>query len=229
MNISNNSSIIKTLIISILFLGAPSLVYAETKYVIDEHVFPLRSGKTTGYRIIKNLKSGTPVQVLKENREGDWLRVQTSSGKEGWIESRYLRSTPSSKDQLAKLQNMLNRMKQSGTSLEARLIDMEQKNESLESEKRTLTNSNASLDKKLKKITELSKNAIRLDRTNNELLQKNQQFEIDIEQLAAERDKLKYDNRNTGLKLGALILIAGIVLGVVGPMFKPSKKNSGWA
>ena len=228
MNISYSPKI-RTLFIGLLFFCAPSLLYAETQYVIDEHVFPLRSGKTTGYRIIKNLKSGTAVQVVEKDEDSGWYQIQSPGGKEGWIESRYLRTTPASKEQLTKLQNMLNRMKQSGTSLEARLIDMEQKNESLESEKKTLTRSNTSLDKKLKKITELSKNAIRLDRTNNELLQKNQQFEIDIEQLAAERDKLKYDNRNTGLKLGALILIAGIVLGVVAPMFKPSKKDSGWA
>lgn len=228
MNFSK-SSVIKTLLISMLLFAIPPTLFAETKYVIDEHVFPLRSGKTTGYRIIQNLKSGTPVQVLEKDEESGWIRAQTSSGKEGWIENRYLRSTPSSKEQLLKLQAMLKRMKQSGSSLESRMIDMEQKNESLESEKQTLTRSNSTLDKKLKNLTALSKNAIRLDRTNNELIQKNQQFEIDIEQLAAERDKLKYDNRNTGLKLGALILIAGIVLGVVAPMFKPSKKDSGWA
>ena len=223
------TSICKSIFIGILLVGTPLGVYAETKYVIDHHYFPVRSGKGNQFRIVKSLKSGAAVVIIKKDKNSDWVKVETSSGVEGWIEDRYLSNVPSAKDRLAKLQNMLNRMKQSGSSQQARLIEMEQKIESLEAEKQTLTRSNKTLDKELNKIKELSKNAIRLDRTNNELIQKNQQMIVDLEQMTAERDKLKYDNKNTGLKLGALILIAGIILGMVAPMLKPSKKDTGWA
>lgn len=222
-------TIFLTLFVSIVITGVPITSYAETKYVIDEHYFPVRSGKGNEFRIVKSLKSGAAVDVTKKSKGSDWVRIQTPSGIEGWIEDRYLRPTPSAKKQLAKIQSMLKRMKESGSSQQSRLIEMEQKIESLESEKQTLTRTSTSLDKELKKVKELSKNAIRLDRTNNELIQKNQQFEVDLEQMTVERDKLKHDNRNTGLKLGALILIAGVILGMVAPMVRPSKKDTGWS
>lgn len=219
----------RTLFVSMILISVPITGFAETKYVIDEHYFPVRSGKGNEFRIIKSLKSGTAVEVTQKDKDTDWVRIQIPPDIEGWIEDRYLISTPSAKEQLDKLQSMLKRMKESGSSQQSRLIEMEQKIESLTSEKQTLTRTNAALDQELKKIKELSKNAIRLDRTNNELIQKNQQLEVDLEQMTVERDKLKNDNRNTGLKLGALILIAGVILGMVAPMLRPSKRDTGWS
>ncbi len=222
-------ALFRSLFFGLIFVITSLSAAAETKYIIDEHYFPVRSGKGNEYRIVKSLKSGVAVDVTKKDKNSDWVRIETASGVEGWIEDRYLRPTPSAKEQLAKLQNMLKRMKESGSTQQSRLIEMEQKIAALESEKQTLTRNNTALDKELKKIKELSKNAIRLDRTNNELIQKNQQLEVELEQMTVERDKLKHDNRNTGLKLGALILIAGIVLGIFAPMLKPAKKDTGWA
>lgn len=217
----------RTLFVGMILISVPITGYAETKYVIDEHYFPARSGKGNEFRIVKSLKSGTAVEVTQKDK--DWVRIQISPDIEGWIEDRFLISTPSAKEQLDKLQSMLKRMKESGSSQQSRLIEMEQKIESLTSEKQTLTRTSAALDQELKKIKELSKNAIRLDRTNNELIQKNQQLEVDLEQMTVERDKLKNDSRNTGLKLGALILIAGVILGMVAPMLRPSKRDTGWS
>ena len=87
-NLSNYKSITiyKSILIGILLMGTPLGLYAETKYVVDSHYFPVRSGKGNEFRIVKSLKSGAAVVITKKDKKSDWVKVETSSGVEGWIE-----------------------------------------------------------------------------------------------------------------------------------------------
>ena len=39
---------------------------ADTRYVGDQLVITLRQGKSTKHKIVKTLKTGTPVEILEE-------------------------------------------------------------------------------------------------------------------------------------------------------------------
>ena len=54
-------------------------------------------------------------------------------------------------------------------------------------------------------------------------------MEVEIEQLKAEREKLENDNTYKGLKYGAIIMIIGLFIGLIAPMLRNSRPNSGWA
>jgi SH3 domain protein len=67
---------------------------AETRYVVDQLVITLRQGKSTEYKILKTLKTGTPVEVLEE---GDtYLKVRTADGTEGYVLRQYITADPPS-------------------------------------------------------------------------------------------------------------------------------------
>ena len=64
--------------------------YAETRYVSDRLEVTMRSGKSTGYGIVRMLRSGTAVEILERDKKSGYSHVRTKSGKKGWVLSRFL-------------------------------------------------------------------------------------------------------------------------------------------
>jgi len=83
------SKLFKSIIIVILFSPLFSLLAEaqKTQYVSDELVINMRSGKGTGFKIIKIVKSGTPLKVLSTD-EG-YTHAVTPAGVKGWVLSRF--------------------------------------------------------------------------------------------------------------------------------------------
>jgi SH3 domain protein len=70
---------------ALAFAGAAS---AETAWVRGESRLNVRTGPGSDYRIIEMVKDDDPVQVVK--RQGDWTRVKTAAGNDGWVPSAFL-------------------------------------------------------------------------------------------------------------------------------------------
>ncbi|RPJ82762.1 MAG: TIGR04211 family SH3 domain-containing protein [Deltaproteobacteria bacterium] len=62
--------------------------YAEKMYISDIVKVTLRTGPSLEHRVIQMLESGDEIKVLEPGK--DWTLVRSTSGKEGWILSRYL-------------------------------------------------------------------------------------------------------------------------------------------
>lgn len=89
MNIRVRNLLLSLLLI--LLLATPSL--AETRYVIDQIVINLRTGKGNEYRTIKTLKTGTAMEILEEDK--NYLKVRIKSGEEGYVLKQYVsKKTP---------------------------------------------------------------------------------------------------------------------------------------
>lgn len=65
-----------------------TIAQAETRYINDNMKITMRSGPATDRKIINLLSVGQKVDALKI--KGDWTLVRLSSGKEGWVISRFL-------------------------------------------------------------------------------------------------------------------------------------------
>ncbi|MGD8990242.1 MAG: TIGR04211 family SH3 domain-containing protein [Desulfobacterales bacterium] len=63
-------------------------IQAKTMYVSDILKITLRSGPSTGNKILAVLESGQIVEVV--NSGDEWTQVKMVDGKEGWVLSRYL-------------------------------------------------------------------------------------------------------------------------------------------
>jgi len=70
-----------------LLLWAGSAL-AETFYVTDKVLVGVYEKPDTSSKLIKPLQSGTPIEVLKRNK--DFARVRSADGTTGWIENSYL-------------------------------------------------------------------------------------------------------------------------------------------
>jgi SH3 domain protein len=71
-------------------IAAPALASAD--YVRDEIRINMRTGPGIQYRILESLSSGD--QVAHLGSEGDWSRIRTPEGVEGWVPAGYLSSDP---------------------------------------------------------------------------------------------------------------------------------------
>ncbi len=81
------------ILLSISFLIATSSSYAETRYISDQLIVTVRSGKGNQYKILETLPTSTPVQILEDDKV--YVKVVTPKGVEGYIRSQYVnKSTP---------------------------------------------------------------------------------------------------------------------------------------
>ena len=87
--------------IGIWLLILPSMVQAETMYVSDQVEITLRTGQGIDHKIIAMIKSGEPVEVVEPS--GQWTKIRTQSGREGWVLTRFLKSEEPSLITLEKL------------------------------------------------------------------------------------------------------------------------------
>jgi len=96
-------------ILSILLVLASSVfappAAAETRYVVDELVITLRLGKSTDHKILKNLKTGTPFEVLEDD-DKTYIKVRTPDGLEGYVLRQYVSPEIPKKQVIEKLEGL---------------------------------------------------------------------------------------------------------------------------
>ena len=86
-------------------------------FISDNLKITLRSGPSTGNKILAVLQSGQTVEVV--NPGDEWSQVTMADGKEGWVLSRYLTPNPTHNLRLERLDTKhKNLMAQAATLLE---------------------------------------------------------------------------------------------------------------
>lgn len=204
-------------------LAFASTATAATQYVSDQLSINMRSGPGTKYRIEKLLDAGDQLTPLGKSSNG-WTRVRTSSGQTGYVLKRFLSDQPAARDQVGDLKQRVDQLQSDNTELKKELAQAEHGSDELGQLKRDLVAKNKSLKNQLQKIRETSADAIRI---SNE----NEKYRKQLISLRSEVDRLKHENqalqsRREGMKIGALILFGGIVLGLLLPMFRRRRKGN---
>ena len=120
---------IKWLSLTFVFgLTAVAPVFGETIYVSDQLIISLRAGQSEGSRLIRTLKTDTPLEVLEKGKE--YFLVKTPEGEQGYVLSQYVtRKTPKPHiiEQLEKkvlqLEKMVDNLRAKENDLEQRLTE----------------------------------------------------------------------------------------------------------
>lgn len=205
-------------------VAAAGTAEAATRYVSDELSINLRRGPGNEYRITEMLKSGRQVEVLEESGEG-WSRVRTTQGEEGWVLTRFLSDTPAARERLAAMQERVARLEETNAELKQELAQALDGTEELGNLKKELVAENESLRSELEEIRDASANAIRIKKENQQFREQLLELQSELEQLRHENEALQ--SRREGMKIGALVLAGGIVIGLVLPLFR-GRRRSNW-
>jgi len=200
---------------------------AETQYIHDIVRIDMRSGPTTGYRIINFLKSGTPLEILSHSEDGKWVQVN-AKGKKGWIQSQYLTKQPIARDQLAAAQERLLALTEKNKTLQASIKTIQNEISAYKAMKTDLESSNAKISQQLSELKKTSQNALKTAKSYRQLQEKTELLNVQLEKLNEENKIIANDNLTDGIKLGVLAVIIGVIIALMIPRLTSRKQRSNW-
>lgn len=194
-----------------------SLANARTVYVTDNVEIPLRVRQNEHSKITKMVPNCSMLTLLQEKDQYGFSYVQTPSGAEGYILSRFLSDEPVSPSQL-----------------EATAKKMEQ----LQEENKQLKSSHAAgievgkeRDKLSTELTELQQtaaNAIQLKHERDQLQERVISVERELQQLKRDNQALTDSSNQDWFLYGGGLSLIGVLLGFVLPKLSWRRRSSSW-
>lgn len=217
----------KTAVALLLCLGMAGIALGETQYVTDRFKITMRSGASTGHKIVRMLPSGTRVEVLEHERESGYSHVRADD-QEGYVLTRQLITEPSARDQVKALTERLRELQEAPGKLSSKLATLEREHKALQGAHAELQQIKQQVEQELESIRRTASDAVRINSERNELRKT-------VAELTREREELKQQNRDLGNQtaqrwflIGAGIIILGIVIGLLLPHLRFQRRKSSW-
>jgi len=204
-----------------LFMAPPAS--AQSRYVSDELEITMRSGPSTGNRILTMLKSGTELEILSVNEDSGYAKVRNPEGREGWVLTRFLMDQPSAREQIIENNQRMTILSAENTKARAEMEKMDGLRRTIQQ----LENQNQSLTEELSELRKTAASALSLDEENTNLQQAMNQLADDKETLTRENLILKDEIAPRWFVRGAGVVLLGIVIGLILPKIR-WKRRRGW-
>jgi SH3 domain protein len=213
------------LLCSILLL--PTLTQAETRYVTDIFKITLRSGESTSHKILRMIDSGTAVNVLATNPESGYSKVRIGAA-EGYVLTRQLMNEPSARSQLANMHREIEALKAAPGELRSNLANLQKQYRELKQAHDELQQIKDRQEQELQSIQRTASNAIRISNERNELRKQVADLTREAEDLKQENRDLSNEATRDWFLIGAGVIVAGILIGLILPHLRFQRRRSSW-
>jgi SH3 domain protein len=197
----------------------------DTMYVSDELLITFRTQPSNRSEIIRNLTTGTSMEVLEMPEGSEWARVRLQGGREGWVRRQYLQNQPVAQDRLAAANRDVEQLTRTVADLRARLETVQEARSEAESSSESLDERVQTLTQELAEIRQVSASAIETAAENRRLTELNTRLRAELDELVEERDRLEADAEQRGLMIGGGLVLLGLILGVI---LKSRPQRSAW-
>ncbi len=168
----------------------------DIRYVTDELEITLHRKMNLNSDIVAQLKSGTPVRVLKTNRDEGYVMVTTKDEKVGWMLETYLQNEPAGREKYLTLKQEYEKLKAEFDS---------------KVQERT-----AKLSGELKQIKAISKRPLELQQENQRLQKTLAEERAQVAEIKLENKQFKSIHKDRQwFIIGALTAIGSLILGLV--------------
>ena len=212
----------------LVVLAFEMLAQAQTRYVTDRTIVELRRGPSTEYLIVRNLEAGEQVDVLEQNEEQGYSRVRVADqGTEGWILTRFLTAEPIARERLAVAERTLTGARERVATLEAQNEQLTRDLAATRTELEQARANHGTASRELADIRTAAANVVEIRDRNTSLQQRLVQRDQEVEQLTADNARLAGRSNQNWFVVGAAVLLAGIVIGLVAPSLR-RKRRSDW-
>ncbi len=206
-------------------------VAADTRYVGDQLLITLRQGKSTRHKILKTLKTGTPLEVLEE--DDSYYKVRTSDGVEGYVLRQYVSSNPPKTQRIEELevQNSLLRKKNNELEKLRRNVEMQLTNsqekynrefseittKSAESEQglEQALNNEQIMAEKYDTLLAQAQNVVDIAAERDQLLQQSKKMAAEVKALTQKNDKLADSRMIKWFLAGGGVFFFGWIIGKI--------------
>ncbi len=202
---------------------------AAPRWVNDEIRITFRAGPGDEFRIIRHLNTGARLETATPpadrfpaaSVEG-WTYVRDATGNQGWVRDQYLANQPPARVRIDAVQAERDSAQERVSALTAELSETQGENAELSRQ----------LEQSQSRIAELE-TRFEAARAGFELVETNQALEQTIAELSQHNDALQRENKelsDRSLKewflIGAGVLGAGIIMGLILPSLR--KQRNPW-
>jgi len=209
------------LLLLLLCLGAAPLAMAETRYVTDQFEIPLRAGESLKYKVLRNLPSGTPLEVLSSNAKSGYSRVRTLDGRTGFVASDRLQDEPIPRDQVAVLEAKVADFQEKFDKLPPSLKEVQASLEAALADKHRL-------EEELLSIRQAAGDAPRILRERGELRQTVADLTRQVGELEQINRELDHENAQRWFLIGGGVIFGGILIGFFLPQVRLGRRGRGF-
>ncbi len=201
----------RMLLVGIWVLFFAAGVCAESRYVSDQLKLTLRSGPSTEHKILAVIESGQVMEILQSGDE--WSLARLPDGKEGYVLTRYLTSSPTHNIRLEQLEAKHKSLMQQAAALLEENNQLKEENKSLKS----------SLGSREKELNSLSNDYQKLKTGSAEFLTLKTKYNTVASQLTQQTQRAeKLDEELSRIELnqyikwflaGSGVLLVGFIVG----------------
>jgi len=205
---------------SLLFLLATASAYAETRYVSDQLIVTVRSGKGNQYKILETIPTSTPVTVLEDGKT--YVKVVTPKGTEGYIQAHYISKAVPKSTQITQLNNKIAALQQQLTTQQQ---SFQGSQEEASTQKNQITQLSAQLNQtrqeleksteKYKTLRSKSENVLTLGTENEQLIENNNLLNSELLVLREENQKFHRSNMIQWFLAGGGVFLGGWIIGKI--------------
>ncbi len=189
---------------------------AERGYATDSCTLPVQSGPAPGYKIVRMVGSGTPLEVVDPDTKG-YTKVKTPEGTVGWIMTQYLMDQPSARNRVGQL--------------EARAAALENENRTLRSETETLDAVRGAATRcgeELETVRRTASQTLAIDEENHRLQQEVVASRERQGQLEVENATLRDQSYRNWFIAGAGAVLGGLLSGLIIPHLSWGRRQRRW-
>lgn len=219
-------SFILLLLLTINLFSAAA--HAETVYVTDDIQFTLRNSESNRSKILKMLRTGTPLTLVEENTETGYSRVRTNSGVEGYILNRHISKTPIHKYFLEKANVKLQELQTENDLMKEELKQLKGKNADTITTNSALEQERDQLSAELNELKQTAANAVQLKHQRDQLQERVISVERELQQLKRENQALEDSSNQDWFLYGGILSLFGVILGFILPKLSWRQKTTKW-
>lgn len=229
--LNNRIFSIRSFVLSALIVMAASTslpAFAKTSYVSDELMIPMRSGASNGHRIIKFLKSGTPLTVLGASDDNKFIEVEVAGGKAGWVEASNVMDIPSGRDRLVSVNKKLVKLKQENKEAKGAVSGLKSEIRQLKNAKSSLENERTNLSNSLDDIKITAANPLALSKKNKQLKKELDKAEDRADMLDNENQQLRSNVAQEWFIIGGSVSLGSLIIGLIITRINWRRKRDSW-
>lgn len=220
--------LIRLLLLTSVFMLPAMQAWSETRYVSDELSIPMRTGASSKHRIVYFPKSGSPLTIKETSDDGNFVRVSSPGGKEGWVETQYLMKQASARNRIVSVSKKLEQSRAQVKELRKKLSDIESQNKELGTQVKTSQREIKSQESSMEKLKRISANPVALANKNKSLEDQLSRLTSSNAMLTEENEELKDESTQDWFILGAAVSLGSLLFGLLITRINWKRKRHSW-